>query len=71
METEDVVKEGRQINETEEFNKGSGEKGGSTEGPLSTVVPKIVNTARPELSTARPDVKKIVLLSLELLLQQQ
>ncbi|GKG11434.1 hypothetical protein Tco_0342834, partial [Tanacetum coccineum] len=40
METEDVVKEGRQSNETEEFNKGSGKKGGSTEGPVSTVVPK-------------------------------
>ncbi|GJT12874.1 hypothetical protein Tco_0859916 [Tanacetum coccineum] len=56
METEDVVKEGRQSNETEEFNKGSGEKGGSTEGPVSTAVPKTVSTARPELSTARPDV---------------
>ncbi|GJS54868.1 hypothetical protein Tco_0628230 [Tanacetum coccineum] len=30
METEDVVKEGRQSNETKEHNKGSGEKGGST-----------------------------------------
>ncbi|GJV99081.1 putative reverse transcriptase domain-containing protein [Tanacetum coccineum] len=30
METEDVVNEGRQSNETEELNKGSGEKGGST-----------------------------------------
>ncbi|GJW91064.1 hypothetical protein Tco_0168617 [Tanacetum coccineum] len=56
MEKEDVLKEGRQSNETEEFNKGSGEKGGSTKGPVSTVVPKIVSTARPELSTARPDV---------------
>ncbi|GJU42613.1 putative ribonuclease H-like domain-containing protein [Tanacetum coccineum] len=56
METEDVVKKGRQSNETEEFNKGSGEKGGSAEGPVSTVVPKIVSTARPKLSTARPDV---------------
>ncbi|GJT16984.1 hypothetical protein Tco_0875690 [Tanacetum coccineum] len=56
METKDVVKEGRQSNETEEFNKGSGEKGGSTEGPVSIVVPKIVSTARPELSTTRPDV---------------
>ncbi|GJS59056.1 hypothetical protein Tco_0653840 [Tanacetum coccineum] len=46
METEDVVKEGRQSNETEEFNKGSGEKGGNTEGPVSTDVPKTVSTAR-------------------------
>ncbi|GJU77438.1 hypothetical protein Tco_1274508 [Tanacetum coccineum] len=30
IETEDVVKEGRQSNEIEELNKGSGEKGGST-----------------------------------------
>ncbi|GJQ98475.1 hypothetical protein Tco_0009614 [Tanacetum coccineum] len=56
METEDVVKEGRQSNETEELNKGSGEKGGSTEELVSTAVPKTVSTARPELSTARPDV---------------
>ncbi|GJZ75604.1 putative ribonuclease H-like domain-containing protein, partial [Tanacetum coccineum] len=56
METEDVVKEGMQSNETEELNKGSGEKGGCTEELVSTAVPKIVSTARPELSTARPDV---------------
>ncbi|GKD82251.1 hypothetical protein Tco_1349090 [Tanacetum coccineum] len=56
METKDVVKEGRQSNETKEFNKGSGEKGGSTEELVSTAEPKIVSTARPELSTARPDV---------------
>ncbi|GJU85104.1 putative ribonuclease H-like domain-containing protein [Tanacetum coccineum] len=59
METEDVVKEGRQSNETEELNKGSGDKGGSTEElveELVSVVRKIVSTARPELSTARPDV---------------
>ncbi|GJY43755.1 hypothetical protein Tco_0431968 [Tanacetum coccineum] len=56
METEDVVKEGRQSNKTEELNKGSGEKGGSTEELVSTVEPKTVSTARPELSTARPDV---------------
>ncbi|GKA30807.1 hypothetical protein Tco_0717112 [Tanacetum coccineum] len=56
MEIEDVVKEGRQSNETEELNKGSGEKGGSTEELVSTAVPKTVSTARPELSTARPDV---------------
>ncbi|GKC14196.1 hypothetical protein Tco_1010978 [Tanacetum coccineum] len=56
METEDIVKEGRQSNETEELNKGSGDKGGSTEELVSTVVPKTVSTARPELSTARPDI---------------
>ncbi|GJS24000.1 hypothetical protein Tco_0452632 [Tanacetum coccineum] len=56
METEDVVKEGSQSNETDELNKGSGEKGGSNEGPVSTAVPKTVSTVRPELSTARPDV---------------
>ncbi|GJZ01022.1 hypothetical protein Tco_0518983 [Tanacetum coccineum] len=56
MEIEDVVKEGRQSNETEEFNKGSGEKEGSIEGPISTTVPKIVSTARPELSTTMPNV---------------
>ncbi|GJS93055.1 hypothetical protein Tco_0800023 [Tanacetum coccineum] len=47
--------EGRQSNETEELNKGSGEKGGSTEELVSTAVPKTVSTARPELSTARPE----------------
>ncbi|GKE26631.1 hypothetical protein Tco_1442015, partial [Tanacetum coccineum] len=56
METEDVVKEGRQSNETEELNKGSGEKGGSTEELVSTGEPKTVSTARSELSTTRPDV---------------
>ncbi|GJZ48479.1 hypothetical protein Tco_0602311 [Tanacetum coccineum] len=56
METEDVVKLGRQSNETEELNKGSGEKGGSTKELVSTVVPKTVSTGRPELSTARLDV---------------
>ncbi|GKC27586.1 putative ribonuclease H-like domain-containing protein [Tanacetum coccineum] len=40
METKDVVKEGRQSNETEELNKGSGDKGGSTEELVSTAVPK-------------------------------
>ncbi|GJY88791.1 hypothetical protein Tco_0503419 [Tanacetum coccineum] len=40
----------------EELNKGSGEKGGSTEELVSTAVPKTVSTARPELSTTRPDV---------------
>ncbi|GJS75215.1 hypothetical protein Tco_0725096 [Tanacetum coccineum] len=48
--------EGRQSNEIEELNKGSGEKGGSTEELVSTVGPKTVSTVRPELSTARPDV---------------
>ncbi|GJW91062.1 hypothetical protein Tco_0168615 [Tanacetum coccineum] len=56
METEDVVKEGRQSNETDKLNKGSCDKGGSTEELVSTAVPKIVSTARPELSTARPNV---------------
>ncbi|GKA14731.1 putative ribonuclease H-like domain-containing protein, partial [Tanacetum coccineum] len=56
METKDVVKEGRQSNETDELNKGSGDKGGSTKELVSTVVPKTVSTARPELSTARQNV---------------
>ncbi|GJR98534.1 putative ribonuclease H-like domain-containing protein [Tanacetum coccineum] len=56
METEDVVKEGRQSNEIEELNKGSGEKRGSIEELVSTAITKTVSTARPELSTARPDV---------------
>ncbi|GJU17576.1 hypothetical protein Tco_1145542 [Tanacetum coccineum] len=56
LETEDVVKEGRQSNETKELNKGSGDKGGSTEELVSTAVPKTVSTARPKLSTARLDV---------------
>ncbi|GKA95215.1 hypothetical protein Tco_0817253 [Tanacetum coccineum] len=56
METEDVIKEGRQSNETDELNKGNGDKRGSTEELVSTIVPKIVSTARPELCTARPDV---------------
>ncbi|GKA38311.1 hypothetical protein Tco_0730862 [Tanacetum coccineum] len=55
METEDVVKEGRQSNETEEFNKGSGEKGGSAEGPVSNAIPKIVSTARPDVDAARQE----------------
>ncbi|GJT99844.1 hypothetical protein Tco_1110183 [Tanacetum coccineum] len=56
METKDVVKERRKSNETEELNKGSGEKGGSTKELVSTVVPKTVSTARPKLTTARQDV---------------
>ncbi|GJV37711.1 hypothetical protein Tco_1410188 [Tanacetum coccineum] len=56
MEIEDVVKEGRQSNETMELNKGSSKKGGSIEELVSTAEPKTVSTARPELSTARPDV---------------
>ncbi|GJZ88735.1 hypothetical protein Tco_0660517 [Tanacetum coccineum] len=56
METKDVVKEGRQSNETEELNKGSSEKGGSTKELVSTVEPKTVSTARPKLSTTRPNV---------------
>ncbi|GJU17574.1 putative ribonuclease H-like domain-containing protein [Tanacetum coccineum] len=56
MEIDDVVKEGRQSNETKELNKGSSEKGGSTKELVSIAMPKTVSTARPELSTARPDV---------------
>ncbi|GJV15068.1 hypothetical protein Tco_1360391 [Tanacetum coccineum] len=55
IETEDVVKEWRQSNETEELNKGSGGKGGNTKELVNTAVPKTVSTARPELSTARPE----------------
>ncbi|GJZ66674.1 putative ribonuclease H-like domain-containing protein, partial [Tanacetum coccineum] len=55
METKDVVKEGRQSNETGEFNKGSGEKGGSTEGQVNTAVPKTVNTDRPNVDAARQE----------------
>ncbi|GJX43841.1 hypothetical protein Tco_0260517 [Tanacetum coccineum] len=59
METEDVVKEGRQSNETDKLNKGSGDKGGSTKELFSTVVPKSISTARPELSTARPELSTV------------
>ncbi|GKB18036.1 hypothetical protein Tco_0851959 [Tanacetum coccineum] len=55
METKDVVKEGRQSNETGEFNKGSGEKGGSTKGQVNTAVPKTVNTDRPNVDAARQE----------------
>ncbi|GKC69989.1 hypothetical protein Tco_1115872 [Tanacetum coccineum] len=55
METEDIVKEGRQNNETKELNKGSGEKGGSTKELVSTAKPKIVSTARRDVDAARPD----------------
>ncbi|GKC58703.1 hypothetical protein Tco_1086301 [Tanacetum coccineum] len=62
METKDVVKEGRQSNETEVFKlttdteeiakeKGSGEKGGSTEELVSTAIPETISTARPDVST--------------------
>ncbi|GJV33925.1 ribonuclease H-like domain, gag-pre-integrase domain protein [Tanacetum coccineum] len=51
METEDVVKEGRKSNESEELKKG-----GSTKELVSTAIPKTISTARLELSTARPDV---------------
>ncbi|GJZ65798.1 putative ribonuclease H-like domain-containing protein [Tanacetum coccineum] len=56
METEDVVKEGKQSSKTDELNTGSGDKGGSTEELISTDVPKTVSTTRPELSTVRPNV---------------
>ncbi|GJT55588.1 putative ribonuclease H-like domain-containing protein, partial [Tanacetum coccineum] len=52
METENVVKEMTQSNETEELNKDSSDKGGSTEELVSTDVPKTVSTTRPKLSTA-------------------
>ncbi|GJZ50747.1 hypothetical protein Tco_0605262 [Tanacetum coccineum] len=55
IETGDVLKEGRKSNETEDFNKGSGEKGGSTEGPVSTTIPKTVSTARPDVDAARQE----------------
>ncbi|GKB57568.1 putative ribonuclease H-like domain-containing protein [Tanacetum coccineum] len=52
IKTEDVVKEGRQSNETDELNKGSSEKGGSTKELVSTAVLKIVSTARPDVDAA-------------------
>ncbi|GKC45285.1 hypothetical protein Tco_1063007, partial [Tanacetum coccineum] len=52
METEDVVKEGRQSSETDKLNTGSGDKRGSTKELVSTAIPKTVSIARPELSTA-------------------
>ncbi|GKB76452.1 hypothetical protein Tco_0943347 [Tanacetum coccineum] len=55
MEIEDVVKEGRQNNEIKELNKGSGEKGGSTEELVSTAKPKTVGTARPDVDAARQE----------------
>ncbi|GKA10628.1 hypothetical protein Tco_0690061 [Tanacetum coccineum] len=67
MEIEDVVKEGRLSEETEEFkltvdteeiveDKGSGEKRESTEELVSTVVPEIVSTARSDVDAARQEV---------------
>ncbi|GJS81607.1 hypothetical protein Tco_0748148 [Tanacetum coccineum] len=53
---DDLDADGRDYIEMEDVNKGSCEKGGSTEELVSTAVPKIVSTARPKLSTARPDV---------------
>ncbi|GJV19985.1 copia protein [Tanacetum coccineum] len=55
METEDVVKEERQSNETKELNKGSGEKGGSTEELVSTAVLTTLSTARPDVDVARQE----------------
>ncbi|GJY57473.1 hypothetical protein Tco_0456588 [Tanacetum coccineum] len=55
IQTEDVVKEGRQSNETEKLNKGSGDKGGSTKELVSTAVPKTVSTARPDVDAARQE----------------
>ncbi|GKG49633.1 hypothetical protein Tco_0518407, partial [Tanacetum coccineum] len=59
METEEVVDEGRQSGETEEVKltddtevvkevKSNGDKGGNAE--------ELVSTARPEVSTTRPDI---------------
>ncbi|GJX05332.1 hypothetical protein Tco_0191248 [Tanacetum coccineum] len=58
IETEEVVDEGRQSGETEEVkliddtevveDKGSGDKGGNSE--------ELVSTARPKVSTTRPDI---------------
>ncbi|GJU16406.1 hypothetical protein Tco_1144372 [Tanacetum coccineum] len=69
METEEALDKGRTSSKTEKLNvtndnvdiekKGSGEKGGSIENPVSTAVPEVstVNvstTSRPEVSTAAP-----------------
>ncbi|GKF04162.1 hypothetical protein Tco_0034830, partial [Tanacetum coccineum] len=59
MEIEEAVDEGRQSGETDKLNKGSGDKGGSTEELVSTVVPKTISIARPELSTARLNVDAV------------
>ncbi|GKF18321.1 hypothetical protein Tco_0063239, partial [Tanacetum coccineum] len=40
METEEAADEGRQSGETDELNKSSGDKGGSTEELVSTAIPK-------------------------------
>ncbi|GJX73088.1 hypothetical protein Tco_0311683 [Tanacetum coccineum] len=58
IEIEDVVKEGRQSNETKKLklttnteeiaeDKGSSKKGGSTEELVSTAIPETVSTVRP------------------------
>ncbi|GKE66205.1 hypothetical protein Tco_1520366, partial [Tanacetum coccineum] len=57
MEIEDVVKEGRQGIEAED--KGSSEKGGSTKELVSTVIPEIVSTARPDVDAARQEVSVV------------
>nr|GEU66742.1 ribonuclease H-like domain, reverse transcriptase, RNA-dependent DNA polymerase [Tanacetum cinerariifolium] len=70
MDTEEVVDEGRQSNETEELklttdtekiteDKGSGEKGGITDELVSTDVPETVSTARPDVDTARQEVSAV------------
>ncbi|GJZ53192.1 retrovirus-related pol polyprotein from transposon TNT 1-94 [Tanacetum coccineum] len=56
IETKEAVDEGRRSGETDELNKGIGDKGGSTKELVSTDVPKTVSTTKPELSTARPNV---------------
>ncbi|GKG37424.1 hypothetical protein Tco_0447597, partial [Tanacetum coccineum] len=55
METKDVVKEGRQSTEAITKDKGSGEKRGSTEELVSTVVHETVSTARPDVDAARKE----------------
>ncbi|GJZ66025.1 ribonuclease H-like domain-containing protein, partial [Tanacetum coccineum] len=54
MDTEEAMDEGRQSNLDAE-DKGSGEKRGSTEELVSTVVPETVSTARPTIDTARQE----------------
>ncbi|GKD91271.1 hypothetical protein Tco_1366778 [Tanacetum coccineum] len=67
METKEAVDEGRLSKETEELkltadteviieDKGSGEKGGSTEELVSTTVLETVSTARLNVDTARQEI---------------
>ncbi|GJY04390.1 putative ribonuclease H-like domain-containing protein [Tanacetum coccineum] len=52
---DDLDADGVEYMETED-DKGSGEKGGSSDELVSTAVPKTVSTARPDVSTAIPEV---------------